>query len=63
MAGACAFLVGVGVNRVSQRVAGAVVVITLAMALVVTSSHWLSDVIGGTYFGVVIGAAVARRFR
>jgi membrane-associated phospholipid phosphatase len=63
MAGVGAFVVAVGVHRRSQRAAAAVIVITLAVALVVTGSHWLSDIIGGTYFGVVSGAAVARRLR
>ena len=58
-----AFGVGVGVHRRSQRAAAAVILITLAVALVVTGSHWLSDIIGGTYFGVVTGDAVARRLR
>ena len=63
LAGVGAFVVAVGVRRRSQRAAAAVILITLAVALVVTGSHWLSDIIGGTYFGVVSGAAVARRLR
>jgi membrane-associated phospholipid phosphatase len=61
MAGVGAFVVGVGVHRRSQRAAAAVILITLAVALIVTGSHWLSDIIGGTYVGVISGAAVARR--
>jgi membrane-associated phospholipid phosphatase len=58
-----AFGAGVGVHRRSQRAAAAVILVTLAVALVVTGSHWLSDIIGGTCFGVVTGEAVARRLR
>ncbi|MBZ5499881.1 MAG: hypothetical protein LAP85_26075 [Acidobacteriia bacterium] len=63
MAGVGAFVVGVGAHRRSQRAAAAFILVTLAVALVVTGSHWLSDIIGGTYLGVVTGAAVARRLR
>ena len=63
MAGAGGFVAGAGMRGGSQRAAAAVVLIVLALALVVTSSHWLSDIIGGTYFGIATGAAVARRLR
>jgi len=58
MAGVSAFIVGVGVPRTSQRAAGTVILIMFALALIITGSHWLSDIIGGTYLGVVTGAAV-----
>ena len=61
MAGAGALIGGIGVNRLYERAAAAAVLIVLAAALLVTSSHWLSDIIGGTYLGLVSGAAVARR--
>jgi len=63
MAAVGAFIVGLGIHRRSHRAAAAVVLITLALALVVTAAHWLSDIIGGTYVGVLTGTAVARRFR
>lgn len=63
MAGVSAFLVSVGIGRPYQRAAAAAILVTLAVALVLTSSHWLSDTIGGAYFGLVSGAAVARRLR
>jgi membrane-associated phospholipid phosphatase len=63
MAGAGAFVAGAGMNRGPQRAAAAVILIALALALLVTSGHWLSDIIGGAYFGVVIGGAVALRLR
>jgi membrane-associated phospholipid phosphatase len=58
-----AFVVGVGVRRRSQRAAAAVILIIVAVALLVTGSHWLSDIIGGRYFGVVTGDAIVWRLR
>jgi membrane-associated phospholipid phosphatase len=58
MTGVSAFIVGVGVQRTSQRAAGVVILITFGVALIVTGRHWLSDIIAGTYLGVVSGAAV-----
>jgi hypothetical protein len=61
MAGVGAFIGGLDGARRHQRAAGAAILTTLAVALVVTSSHWLSDIIAGTYFGLFTGAGVARR--
>jgi membrane-associated phospholipid phosphatase len=61
MAAVGAFVVAVGGHRRSHRAAAAIILTTLAVALIVTASHWLSDIIGGTYFGILTGAAVARR--
>jgi len=63
MAACAAFAAGVGVRRWSHRAAAALILILLAVSLVVTGSHWLSDIIGGTYFGLVSGSSVARRLR
>ena len=63
MAGAAGLIAGLGVSRALRRVVAAVVLIALAAAIVITAGHWLSDVIGGTYLGLVTGATVARRLR
>jgi hypothetical protein len=63
MAGVGAFVFGVGLEGRPQRAAAAVMLITLALALLVTGSHWLSDILAGTYVGGMSGAAVARRLR
>jgi hypothetical protein len=64
MAGVAAFTVSLVVDhRRADRAAAAVILGILAAALVITASHWLSDIIGGTYLGIVSGAAVARRLR
>ena len=63
MAGLSAFVAGVGGTRGFQRAASAAILVIVAVALVVTSSHWLSDIIGGTYLGVAGGAEVAMRLR
>jgi membrane-associated phospholipid phosphatase len=34
----------------------------LAAALLITNGHWLSDIVGGTWLGVMIGRTVARPF-
>jgi hypothetical protein len=51
---------GFGIQSRSQRSATAVVLITIAAALAITRSHWLSDIIAGTYIGVVSGAMAVR---
>jgi hypothetical protein len=48
MAGVAAFVVGVGVHRRSQRAAAAVILISLALALLVTGSHWRTSSAGHT---------------
>lgn len=61
MAGLTGFVVGLGVGGRRERAGGALVLITVAVALLITSRHWLSDIIGGSYLGAVSGVAVARR--
>jgi hypothetical protein len=61
MSGAAAFAAGVGPNRGYQRVLATIVLATLALAILITSSHWLGDVIAGAYLGTLIGALTATR--
>jgi len=62
MAAVGGFSAGLGIQSRSRRIALAVVFITIAAALAVTRSHWLSDIIGGTHIGVAGGTIAARRF-
>ena len=60
MAGVAGLISGYGVHRRSGRIAAALVLLVLGAAILVAAGHWLSDIIGGTYLGLVSGAAVAR---
>lgn len=60
MAGVSGLISGYGVHRRSGRTAAALVLLVLGAAILVAAGHWLSDIIGGTYLGLVSGAAVAR---
>lgn len=44
-----------------RRVAIMLILLLLALALVITNSHWLADVIGGLFLGASVGRAYARR--
>jgi membrane-associated phospholipid phosphatase len=40
------------------RVASAVILFALAVALIVTNSHWVADVIAGVFLGIGVGSTV-----
>ena len=61
MAAVGGFSAGLGIQSRSRRLAVAVVLVAIAAALAITRSHWLSDLIGGTYIGVVSGTIAVRR--
>jgi len=63
MAAAVAFAAGAGLTRRGDRVLAAVIILVIVETLVVTNSHWLSDLIGGAYLGALAGGAVRRRMR
>jgi len=63
MAGAAGFLTGLGARSALARAAGAGIFVVLAVALLVTNGHWLSDIIGGTALGVLIGVRIAAMSR
>lgn len=63
MAALGAFAAAAGVNSRRERAVAAAILLAIAVAILVTSGHWLSDIIGGTAFGLLAGAAVARSFR
>jgi membrane-associated phospholipid phosphatase len=56
-----AFLTGLVLERASQRVIAALVLVGLAVALLVVNGHWLADIIGGAYVGIVVGTLTFQR--
>lgn len=46
-----------------ERLLLIIVLSLLTAALLVTGGHWLSDIIGGIWLGIVLGRFVSRRFR
>jgi membrane-associated phospholipid phosphatase len=60
MSGVSAFVTGLGLSRPTTRIVLAGVVILITLALLVTNGHWVSDIIAGTYLGVLIGRTTAR---
>lgn len=64
MAVSSAFLFAWGVTRPRDRVAAGSVLSVLALAILVTNGHWLSDIVAGTFLGASFGAAArSRRMR
>lgn len=64
MAVSSAFLFAWGVTRPRDRVAAGWVLSVLALAILVTNGHWLSDIVAGTFLGASFGAAArSRRMR
>lgn len=61
MAAASALIVGLHLRTAAERVTLVVAASVLAVALLATNGHWLSDIIGGVCLGIVIGSVVARR--
>lgn len=55
-----AFLAALGLHAGLGRAAAQLVLVLLAAALLVTNSHWASDVVAGTFIGLVVGFAFDR---
>lgn len=62
MSAAAGLLSGPRFNRPYARAAVALVLLVLVVALVATNSHWLSDIIAGTWLGLAAGRAVSQRW-
>jgi membrane-associated phospholipid phosphatase len=60
MSGVTAFVTGLDLPRSPTRIVLAAVVVLLTLALLITNGHWLSDIVVGTYLGVLIGRTTAR---
>jgi membrane-associated phospholipid phosphatase len=60
MSGVSGFVTGLDLPRSATRIVLAGVVVLLTLALLVTNGHWFSDIIAGTYLGVLIGRSIAR---
>jgi hypothetical protein len=56
-----AFLSGLGITRQRDRLVAGCVLLVLLLAVLITNSHWLADLIGGTFLGVTIGTAMRSR--
>jgi len=57
---ACALLAVVWIRVPRLRAAAALLLAGIAVALVITNSHWVSDVIAGCYLGTAVGAMTVR---
>ena len=60
MSGVSAFVTGLDLPRSTTTIVLAGVVVLITLALLVTNGHWLSDIVAGTYLGVLIGRTTAR---
>jgi len=60
MSGVTAFVTGLDFPRSATRIVLAGVVVLLTLALLVTNGRWLSDIVAGTYLGVLIGRTTTR---
>jgi hypothetical protein len=50
-----------GITRQRDRLVAGCVLLVLLLAVLITNSHWLADLIGGTFLGVTIGTAMRSR--
>ena len=62
MAGTTAFVTGLHLRRALERFLAGAVIAFFAVVLLVASGHWVSDILGGTILGLVVGRVIARRF-
>jgi hypothetical protein len=58
---ASALVAALSLESTRRRFAGGAVLMLLAVCLVITNSHWVADILGGLYLGVLIGRVVALR--
>jgi hypothetical protein len=63
MAGGFAIVSILWIRAPGTRVAGTLVLGWFVAALVVTNSHWASDIIAGAYVGALVGAMTERMLR
>jgi membrane-associated phospholipid phosphatase len=61
MAGVSALLRGARTTTPQARLIAVALIALLAAALIVTNGHWLGDIVGGTYLGLLVGGIVQKR--